>query len=58
MGIKELFDELGKRFLESDYSIKKIGSDNKEIKIEEEERDKGVKLSNDPEKIKKKKKFC
>jgi hypothetical protein len=58
VGIEELFKELGKRVLESDYSNKRINNDNKEIKIEEEEREKGVKLTKETEKTKKKKKWC
>ena len=58
MGIEELFKELGKRVLDSDYSNKRINNDNKEIKIEEEERDKGIKLTKETEKTKKKKKWC
>ena len=61
VGIEELFNELGKRFLDSDFSNNRINSENKEIKVEEE-REKGVKLSNEKEteteKAKKKKRLC
>jgi len=60
VGIEELFNELGKRVLDSDFSNNRINNENKEIKDEEEEREKGVKLTKetDTEKAKKKKKWC
>ncbi len=58
VGIEELFNELGKRVLDKDYSDDRINNNKAEIKVDEEEREKGVKLTNEKEKTKKKKKWC